>query len=87
MMRFAAIVRLKNAAVIGALFAVVFACFGAATAQSRRAASEAEYPLVGDDGQRLPNHAVRLLGPIDNLPGVVVVGNPKGRDLPGSDRV
>jgi len=80
MMRFAAIVRLKNAAVIGALFAVVFACFGAAIAQSRRAASEAEYPLVGDDGQRLPNHAVRLLGPIDNLPGVVVVGNPKGKE-------
>ena len=78
MMRFAAIVRLKNAAVIGVLF--VFACFGAAIAQSRRAASEAEYSLVGDDGQRLPNHAVRLLGPIDNLPGVVVVGNPKGKE-------
>jgi hypothetical protein len=87
MMRFAAMARLENAALIAALFAVVLACVGAALAQSRRAASEAEYALVGDDGQRLPNHTVRLLGPIDSLPGVVVVGNPKGRDLPGSDRV
>jgi protein-disulfide isomerase len=80
MMRFVAMARLKNAAVIAAMFAVAFACFGAALGQSRRAASEAEYPLVGDDGQRLPNHTVRLLGPIDNLPGVVVIGNPKGKE-------
>ena len=80
MMRFAAMARLENAALIAALFAVVLACVGAALAQSRRAASEAEYALVGDDGQRLPNHTVRLLGPIDSLPGVVVVGNPKGKE-------
>jgi protein-disulfide isomerase len=80
MMRFVAMARLKNAAVIAAMVAVGFACFGAALGQSRRAASEAEYPLVGDDGQRLPNHTVRLLGPIDNLPGVVVIGNPKGKE-------
>ncbi|MGD0025365.1 MAG: hypothetical protein ABSC37_12210 [Xanthobacteraceae bacterium] len=23
-----------------------------------------EYPLVGDEGQRLPNHTVKLLGPM-----------------------
>ena len=80
MMRFAATVRLRNAAVVAVLCAVVLASFGPTLAQSRRAASEAEYPLVGDDGQRLPNHTVRLLGPIDNLPGVVVVGNPKGKE-------
>ena len=28
----------------------------------------------------LPNHTVKLLGPIDRLPGVVVVGNPKGKE-------
>jgi hypothetical protein len=80
MMQFAAMARPKNAAAIAVLFALAVAFFGAAVAQSRRAASEAEYPLVGDDGQRLPNHTVRLLGPIDNLPGVVVVGNPKGKE-------
>jgi protein-disulfide isomerase len=36
--------------------------------------------LVGDEGQRLPNHTVRLLGPLDRLAGVVVVGNPKGKE-------
>ena len=29
----------------------------------------ADYPLIGDEGQRVPNHKVRLLGPIDLLPG------------------
>jgi protein-disulfide isomerase len=81
MMRFPSPARLGSVAVIAALLsAVALSCFGAALAQSRRAASEADYPLVGDEGQRLPNHTVRLLGPIDRLPGVVVVGNPKGRE-------
>lgn len=39
----------------------------------------ADYPLVGDEGQDLPNHKVRLLGPIDRLAGVVVVGNRAGK--------
>ncbi len=81
MMRFAAMARLGNVTVVATLLlAIAIASFGAALAQSRRAASEAEYPLVGDEGQRLPNHTVRLLGPIDRLPGVVVVGNPKGKE-------
>jgi protein-disulfide isomerase len=81
MMRFPSPARLGSVAVIAALLsAVALSCFGAALAQSRRAASEADYPLVGDEGQRLPNHTVRLLGPIDRLPGVVVVGNPKGKE-------
>ena len=81
MIRFPVVARLGNVAVIATLLlAIVLASFGAALAQSRRAASEAEFPLVGDEGQRLPNHTVRLLGPIDRLPGVVVVGNPKGKE-------
>jgi hypothetical protein len=81
MIRFPAMARLGNVAVIATLLlATALASFGAALAQSRRTASEAEYPLVGDEGQRLPNHTVRLLGPIDRLPGVVVVGNPKGKE-------
>jgi protein-disulfide isomerase len=39
----------------------------------------ADYPLVGDQGQDLPNHRVRLLGPIDKLAGVVVAGNRAGK--------
>jgi Thioredoxin len=81
MIRFPAMARLGNVAVIATLLlATALASFGVALAQSRRTASEAEYPLVGDEGQRLPNHTVRLLGPIDRLPGVVVVGNPKGKE-------
>ena len=35
---------------------------------------------MGDEGQRVPNHTVKLLGPIDRLPGVVVVGNTNGKE-------
>ena len=48
-------------------------------AQPRDPSTISEYPLVGDEGQRVPNHTVKLLGPIDRLPGVVVVGNTKGK--------
>jgi protein-disulfide isomerase len=37
-----------------------------------------EFPLLSDDGQRLPNHTVKPSAPIDTLPGVVVAGNPSG---------
>jgi len=49
-------------------------------AQQSDAATQSEYPLVGDEGQRLPNHTVKLLGSIDRLPGVVVVGNANGKE-------
>ena len=38
-----------------------------------------QYPLVNDDGQRVPNHAVKLATPIDKLPGVVIAANPDGK--------
>ena len=38
-----------------------------------------EFPLIGDDGQRVPNHAVKLPGPIEKLPGVVTAANPNGK--------
>jgi len=38
-----------------------------------------EFPLTGDDGKPVANHTVKLLGPIDQLPGVVTVGNPRGK--------
>lgn len=37
-----------------------------------------EYPLFNDDGQRLPNHSVKLAAPIDRMPGVVIAANPQG---------
>jgi protein-disulfide isomerase len=57
------------------------ACWaGAAAQQSDRSAQLiSEYPLTNDDGSPLPNHTVRLIGPIDRLPGVVVVANPQGK--------
>jgi protein-disulfide isomerase len=81
MRQFPVMSRLGSVAVVAAVaLAIALISLGAALAQSRRAASEAEYPLVGDEGQRLPNHMVKLLGPIDRLPGVVVVGNAKGKE-------
>ncbi len=61
--------------------AALLAGSGAAAAQARdRAmATVSELPILGDDGQRVPNHTVRLLGPIENLPGVVTVGNASGK--------
>jgi len=64
----------------GALaLAVLAAWLAAAAAQERDPSLQYEYPLVGDEGQQVPNHTVRLLGPIDWLPGVVVVGNLHGK--------
>jgi len=59
--------------------AVLAAWLAAAAAQQRDPSLQYEYPLVGDEGQQVPNHTVRLLGPIDRLPGVVVVGNLHGK--------
>lgn len=38
-----------------------------------------EFPLTGDDGQRVPNHSVTVVKPIDRLAGVVVAANPNGK--------
>ncbi len=46
--------------------------------RDRSMQSVSEYPLTGDDGQPVANHAVKVPGPIDQLPGVVTVGNPSG---------
>jgi protein-disulfide isomerase len=80
MRRQAAISRVGSLAMLAALaLAAALVRFDAAMAQSRGAARQADYAVIGDDGQKLPNHTVKLLGPIDRLPGVVVVGNPKGK--------
>lgn len=73
------IVRALTAA--AAALALIVGCEGhtAAGQPAPSMRSVAEYPLVGDDGQRVPNHTVKLPGPIENLPGVVTVGNPSGK--------
>jgi protein-disulfide isomerase len=67
--------------VLAAGFAVAALLAGHATAQQRdrSMATVAEIPLLGDDGRQVANHAVKLLGPIDKLPGVVTIGNPNGK--------
>jgi protein-disulfide isomerase len=68
-----------RAATLCAIALAVAAAWLPARAQAQSdVARIADYPLVGDEGQRVPNHKVRLLGPIDQLPGVVVVGNRAG---------
>jgi protein-disulfide isomerase len=72
------IARLLSAALaIGAL--LTWSAPTIAQERDRSAAAVAEYPLTGDDGQRVPNHSVKLIGPIEGLPGVVTVGNPNGK--------
>jgi protein-disulfide isomerase len=71
------------AIVLFAAFAVGALVFwaGHAGAQTRDRSMQlvSEFPLVNDDGQRLPNHSVALARPIDKLPGVVVAANPGGK--------
>ncbi len=61
--------------------ALVLAWPAAAGAQTcdRSMQYVAEFPLIGDDGQRVPNHTVKLPGPIEELPGVVTVANPSSK--------
>jgi protein-disulfide isomerase len=60
--------------------ALVLAAAGHTLAQQRDRSMRdvTQYPLVGDDGQRVPNHTVKLPGPIESLPGVVTAANPAG---------
>lgn len=57
------------------------AAFGSTAAQQRDRTMRfvAEYPLLGDDGEHVSNHAVKLARPIERLAGVVTVGNPHGK--------
>ncbi|MGH6676449.1 MAG: DsbA family protein, partial [Xanthobacteraceae bacterium] len=54
---------------------------GQAIAQMRDRSAQlvSEYPLLNDDGNRLPNQSVKLAAPIDTMPGVVVAANPQGK--------
>jgi protein-disulfide isomerase len=63
------------------LLALVLIGGGPAGAQQRDRSMlrVSQYPLTADDGSAVANHAVKLPGPIDRLPGVVTVGNEEGK--------
>jgi protein-disulfide isomerase len=63
------------------VLALAAACWTGATAQQsdRSAELAVEYPLTNDDDSPMPNHTIKLPGPIERLPGVVVVANPQGK--------
>jgi len=69
----------KRAAALALVLAFFVPTAGGAQQRDRSMALVSEFPLAGDDGQRVPNHTVKLLGPIAALPGVVTVGNPNGK--------
>jgi protein-disulfide isomerase len=75
------IMSFRSIAITGLAFALILGCGGyiAAQERDRSAVHISEYPIVGDDGQRVANHAVKLSGPIERLPGVVIAANPKGK--------
>jgi protein-disulfide isomerase len=63
-----------------ALALVLALCGGTFAQRDRSMRDVAQYPIVGDDGQRVSNHSVakELADAIERLPGIVVVGNPRG---------
>lgn len=66
-------------ALIAAALGVMLSAPALAQDRDRSMRTVAEFPLVGDDGQRVPNHAVKLPGQIEKMPGVVIAANPNGK--------
>jgi protein-disulfide isomerase len=64
---------------IFAAIAAVLLLAPALAQQPDRSEQVSELPLTADNGDRLANHTVKLPGPIDQLPGVVVAVNPTGK--------
>jgi protein-disulfide isomerase len=63
-----------------ALALLVTLSAGVSAARDRHWLDVSQIPIMGDDGQRVANHAVdaKQSAAIEKLPGIVVVGNPKG---------
>ena len=69
--------------VLAAGIAVAALLVGHAAAQDRdrSMATVAEIPLTGDDGQRVPNHAVKLLGRSTNSTMAELIAKAKRQKL------
>jgi len=61
------------------MLVVLFGPITPGVAQSSNPETQWDYPQLGDDGQHVSNHTVKLPGPLDRLPGVVVIGNRSGK--------
>lgn len=75
---------MKSAGLFSAALAAVLLIWlvhDAAAERDRTMRFVSEFPLSGDEGQLVPNHTVKLAGPIGKLPGVVTVGNPNGKTV------
>jgi protein-disulfide isomerase len=70
---------MKYFPVLMAIAAVSLLAPASAQEHDRSMQVVSELPLTADNGDRLANHAVKLPGPIDQLPGVVVAVNPTGK--------
>lgn len=70
---------MKYFPVLMAIAAVSLLAPASAQERDRSMQVVSELPLTADNGDRLANHAVKLPGPIDQLPGVVVAVNPTGK--------
>ena len=66
-------------AALAALLMLTWSAAAGVQARDRAMQSVSEFALTGDDGQPVANHTVKLVGPIEQLPGVVTVGNPHGK--------
>jgi protein-disulfide isomerase len=71
--------RVRNRLLCALALAVASAATAVAQGRDRSMQLVSEYPLTNDDGSPVPNHTVKLPGPIDHLPGVVVAANPDGK--------
>lgn len=68
--------------ICGALIVLLLGVWGGVAGAQRDRSWQrvSQFPIVGDEGQRIANHPVsaELSGGIEKLPGIVVAGNPRG---------
>jgi protein-disulfide isomerase len=70
---------MKKYFAVAAVALLVCVVMASAQERDRSAQTVVEFPLTADDGSPVANHSVKLPGPIDQLPGVVVAANADGK--------
>lgn len=73
------IYRRSFAIVLAGALAALMAAPASAQDRDRSMRYVSQFPLIGDDGGVVPNHTVKLPGPIEKIPGVVTAANPDGK--------